>query len=168
MHTPNPYNNPVDPMTQPNTRVPVNAQGTDELKTLNGLLKGELAACETYAQAMSKVEDSPELFTTLTNCRMSHESRCRKLSQRIIELGGEPVTSSGAWGAFAKFIEGGAKIFGDKTAIAALEEGEDKGLQDYNDAILRCTGTTAQLLQLDLMPEQERTHAVMSQLKKSL
>ncbi len=165
MQTPNPYN-PVDPQTRRTT--PLNVQDSEEIKILNSLLKGELAACDTYAQGLSKVDDQPELYTVLTNCRLSHESRARKLSQRILQLGGMPATSAGVWGAFAKFIEGGAKLFGDKVAIAALEEGEEKGMRDYADAMRKCTGETSKLVDYDLMPEQRRTHDALRLLKKSM
>lgn len=164
MQNPNPYN-PVDPMHQTSPRMPLSEQHTEQIKLLNSLLKGELAALDTYAQALEKVDDTPELFSTLTNVRLSHESRSRKLTQRVLDLGGEPATSAGAWGAFAKFLEGGAKLFGDKAAIAVLEEGEDKGLRDYTDAIEKCGGLTCDLLQFDLLPEQKRTHDMMSSLK---
>lgn len=49
----------------------------------------------------------------------------------VIRRGGEPATSSGPWGTFAKLVEGGAAAFGDKAALRALEEGEDHGRDDY-------------------------------------
>ena len=54
------------------------------------------------------------------------------LRDAIVACGGTPAEGSGAWGTFAKVVEGGAKVFGEKAAVAALEEGEDHGLADYN------------------------------------
>ena len=48
---------------------------------------------------------------------------------------GSPTDDSGPWGAFARLVEGGAKMFGEKAAISALEEGEDHGLKLYRDEI---------------------------------
>jgi uncharacterized protein (TIGR02284 family) len=165
MQTPNPMN-PADPIHQTtNKGMASQCTNEDEVKMLNSLLKGELAACDTYAQALTKCDDHPDVMRILTNCRLSHESRCRKLSELILQLGGQPATTAGIWGAFVKFIEGGAKLFGDKAAIAALEEGEDKGLQDYRDALNKCSSQISQMIQFDMLPEQQRTHDALSALK---
>ena len=42
---------------------------------------------------------------------------------------------SGAWGAFAKLVQGGADLLGDASAVSALEEGEDHGIKTYADAM---------------------------------
>jgi hypothetical protein len=38
------------------------------------------------------------------------------LRSQILRLGGQCDDSSGAWGSFAKLVEGGAKLFGEKAA----------------------------------------------------
>ena len=89
-----------------------------------------------------------------------------KLVQRIAMLGGEPARSSGAWGAFAKLAEGGARIFGTDAAIAALEEGEDHGKKDYARDLDDLSYPTRQFVQVELVPEQTWTHDALSALKK--
>ena len=91
---------------------------------LNGLLKGEISACETYRQALEKTTDS-KIKGVLEANHTCHSGRVSTLQSKISEAGGQPTTDSGAWGAFAKMMEGGAKVFGDKASIAVLEEGED-------------------------------------------
>jgi uncharacterized protein (TIGR02284 family) len=134
---------------------------------LNSFLRGEISAVETYRQALEKVE-KPQLHTALQDCMKSHAQRVTTLSEQIRTLGGAPSTSSGVWGAFAKAVEGGAKVLGDKAAIAALEEGEDHGRNDYRRDLDKLDSASRQVVETRIMPEQERTHGAMSQLKRTL
>ncbi len=133
---------------------------------LNGLLKGELSALETYRQALEKVQDA-NAKSTLKECHMCHSGRVDTLVEKIVQLGGKPAENSGAWGAFAKMMEGGAKAFGDKSAISMLEEGEDKGLADYKK-LLSDENTEVKAVAAALLPKQEGTHAKMRELKKCM
>jgi len=47
----------------------------------------------------------------------------------------EPSNSSGAWGTFAKAVEGTATLLGKSPALAVLEEGEKHGIDEYRDAL---------------------------------
>jgi len=134
---------------------------------LNSFLRGEISAVETYRQAIEKVE-RPQVASQLQDCLQSHKQRVTFLSDQIRMLGGTPSTSSGVWGAFAKAVEAGAKTFGEKAAIAALEEGEDHGRNDYRRDIDKLDAATRQIVQERVMPEQQRTHDTMSSLKKTL
>jgi hypothetical protein len=71
---------------------------------------------------------------------------------------------------FAKAVEGGAKVFGEKAAIAALEEGEDHGLADYRrDVDDNDLDFTARSLVRDrLIPQQQVTHDRLSALKQRM
>src|SRR5437879_3260338 len=100
---------------------PLNPKAAEHLNTL---LEGEIAAVETYGQALEKIAD-PDLRINLRDVQSNHLDRIRTLSSRVRELGGEPANDSGAWGAMAKVMEGGATLFGDKSAIDMLETGED-------------------------------------------
>lgn len=134
---------------------------------LNSFLRGEISAVETYRQALEKVE-RPQVRTQLQNCMQSHAQRVTALSDQILTLGGSPATGSGVWGSFAKIVEGGAKAFGESAAIAALEEGEDHGRNDYRRDLDKLDARTKQFIQASIMPEQQRTHDTMSTLKKTL
>ena len=145
---------------------------THEVKTdidhLNSFLRGEISAVETYGQAIEKLEDQPAVASTLANCRASHEKRVAVLREEIRRRGGEPAEGSGAWGSFAKLVEGGAKVFGAKSAIAALEEGEDHGRDDYKRELDELSPDVRRLVESELLPEQLRTHDALSALKHSL
>ena len=136
---------------------------TNDVKKLNSLLRGEIAAVETYDQCIEKMKDSATVVE-LRELRSSHQRRVEQLQQQIIALGGQPDQSSGAWGAFAKLVEGGAKVFGESAAISALEEGEDKGKRDYAD-IDDLSPTVRTFVQSVLMPEQKRTHDALSRIE---
>jgi uncharacterized protein (TIGR02284 family) len=134
---------------------------------LNSFLRGEISAVETYRQALEKVQQ-PQVQTQLKTCMQSHAQRVDALSAEIRTLGGSPATSSGVWGSFAKAVEAGAKTFGEKAAVAALEEGEDHGRNDYRREIEKLDTTARQFVQSKLIPEQQKTHDAMSALKKTL
>jgi uncharacterized protein (TIGR02284 family) len=141
----------------------------DENKTidkLNSLLRGEISAVETYRQAVEKI-DEPGIRNMLEENQGMHGRRAQRLRQRIEQLGGTPAESSGIWGAVAKTVEGAATITGDANAINVLEEGEDRGLADYRNSLDDVDSETAMMIQSELLPGQERTHAVMRSLKHS-
>ena len=134
---------------------------------LNSFLRGEISAVETYRQALEKLNDKAEA-PTLNDCMRSHEGRVQLLRQEIRRRGAEPAEGSGPWGAFAKLVEGGAKVFGEKAAIAAVEEGDDHGRDDYQRDVTELDAEARSFVEQSIVPEQVRTHRAMSQLKKRL
>ena len=107
---------------------------TDGVGTLNSLLRGELAATETYQQALAKVGNDPKA-AELRRIHVEHRTAANTLRQHIHGHGGKPDQDSGVWGAFAKAIEGAATIFGNKAALKALKEGEERGIKDYDEGV---------------------------------
>ncbi|WNG59807.1 DUF2383 domain-containing protein [Archangium gephyra] len=140
---------------------------TTDVETLNSFLRGEISAVETYRQAIGRVSDE-RLRSQLEDCMHDHEHRVEAIRDRVEKLGGKPVEGSGVWGAFAKLVQGGADLLGDKTAIQALEEGEDHGLADYQRDMDKTHGEARRFVRMELLPSQKRTHAQMSRLKKTL
>jgi uncharacterized protein (TIGR02284 family) len=142
--------------------------GTQQnVEQLNSFLRGEISAVETYRQALDALKTSA-YAPNLAECKQSHEQRVAILSQEIRRLGGQPAESSGAWGSFAKLVQGGAAALGEKTAISALEEGEDHGNADYRRDITKLDGEARSIIEQQVMPLQLRSHANMSALKKRL
>ena len=137
---------------------------------LNKLLRGELSAVETYQMALDKLDQTSPAREEVQQCMGSHQNRAILLRDQVLAAGGTPVASSGPWGAFAKVVEGTAKIFGDKAAIAALEEGEDHGLKDYKRELddKDCDAQTRAIVMNQLLPAQQQTHARLSALKKQI
>jgi len=135
---------------------------------LNRYLRGEISAVETYRMALDKLDTTSAARGELDACLQSHQARVMLLREAIITAGGTPVDGSGPWGVFAKAVEGGARILGDKLAVSALEEGEDHGLKDYKAEPADLDPATRTLVASRLVPEQQRTHDRMSSLKKRL
>jgi uncharacterized protein (TIGR02284 family) len=139
-----------------------------ELEQLNSFLRGEISAVETYAQALNKIKDT-NIKTKLQENQRSHQQRVQLLTDQVRKLGGTPVSSSGVWGSFAKLVQGGADLFGDKTAVAALEEGEDHGLRDYRSDTVQKLGTEVRsFVQQQILPAAQQTHQVASTLKHTM
>jgi uncharacterized protein (TIGR02284 family) len=134
------------------------------IDTLNALLRGEMSAVETYQQALERLKDF-NARQQLEECRRSHQERAEKLRRHIVQMGGKASEDSGAWGTFTKLFEGSAKAFGEKAAIAALEEGEDHGLRLYRDDLNKLDAHSRALVESDLLPAQRQTHDALSALK---
>jgi len=107
------------------------AERTD---TLNSLRRGELAAVETFQQALDKFGNEP-MGIELRAIEADHRDAAEALGAHIAERGGSPAESSGVWGMWAKAIAGTAKLFGASAALKALKEGEEQGIEDYQSAL---------------------------------
>src|SRR5438046_1852678 len=99
------------------------------IDTLNKLLRGEIAATETYQQAMGKVGQEPGA-DALRQLHDEHRTAANTLRQHVHQHGGKPDQGSGSWGAFAKAVAGTAKLFGNSAALKALKEGEEHGIKN--------------------------------------
>ena len=112
------------------------ATTTTEQSTLNSLLRGEVSAIETYRMALEKLEGSHEPgVAELQAMRRDHRDAADSLWHHMERKGERPSEGSGAWGAFAKAVEGTARLFGNNAALKALKEGEEHGLKEYEDAL---------------------------------
>jgi len=136
--------------------------GTAKLKEC---LRVELSAVETYELALKSI-NHVGLHHTFQEILVSHARRTELLTETIGRLGAESPKSSGIWGAFAKAVQAGADLLGDRTAIASLEEGEDRALKLYTEGLNDCDVTTRRLIETDLLPEQRRTHELCRTMKK--
>jgi hypothetical protein len=154
-------------MTMESDRDVYGANTEKSVDTLNSFLRGEISAVETYRQALEKIDDVT-LRPRLQECARSHEERAAKLRNKIAQVGGTPSEGSGPWGGFAKLVEGGAKVFGVKAALAALEEGEDHGLRLYRNDLDKLDATSRSFVETELLPVQQRSHDTMSALKHSV
>jgi demethoxyubiquinone hydroxylase (CLK1/Coq7/Cat5 family) len=102
----------------------------DDAFRLNVLLRGELAACESYAQAAQHIRDA-HTRQALEKNRVSHAARALTLSSLIRDAGGEPVSDAGIWGHLTAAVERAASLISDRVVLEALVKGEQLGLQSY-------------------------------------
>ena len=132
---------------------------------LNELLRGELAATETYQQALAKVGEDPA-GAELRQIHKEHREAANTLRQHVHHVGGQPDQGSGAWGAFAKTVEGAATLFGDMSALKALKEGEEHGVKSYEDAMQDASlpAECKTLIRSKLLPQTREHIRVLDQL----
>jgi hypothetical protein len=129
----------------------------NETDLLNSLLRGELAATETYQQALPKLAGTPG-YEELRSIHKEHREAANTLRQHVHKVEGRPDQGSGAWGAFAKAVEGTAKAFGIDAALKALKEGEEHGIKEYEQAMKDSLPSECRsLIESRLLP-QTRTH----------
>lgn len=133
---------------------------------LNSLLRGEISAAETYRMAIDKVANSEHAANAglLREIQEEHGRAAQGLRDRIRELGGEASDSSGAWGVWAKTVQGTMNLLGDTSSLKALKEGEEHGLKDYQEAVDDIDATSADLIRNQLIPAQQRHIRLLDQL----
>src|SRR5436190_16762871 len=141
---------------------------TDEAcRQLNSFLRGEISAAKTYKMAIDKAaksDDNAANMGLLREIQEEHGRAAQAIRDRIRELGGEPSDSSGAWGAWAKFTQGTANLLGDVSSLKALKEGEEHGLKDYEEGVDDIDASSAELVQNQLIPAQQRHVSLLDQL----
>ncbi|CAN5481541.1 hypothetical protein BH09PLA1_BH09PLA1_01880 [soil metagenome] len=141
-------------------------------RQLNSFLRGEISAAETYRMAIDKVSDSDKSHAAnlglLREIQEEHGRAAQAIRDRIRELGGEPSDSSGAWGTWAKTVQGTANLFGDASSLKSLKEGEEHGLKDYQEGLDDIDVTSADLISNQLIPAQQRHINLLDQLINSV
>ena len=101
---------------------------------VDSILRGELAAVETYDQVIEKYAGKLDT-AALTKIRDTHKSHVAHLQEHVRKGGKEPSTESGTWGTFTGALTGVAKLVGPETALAALKTGEQHGIGQYEKAV---------------------------------
>jgi len=141
---------------------------TQTCDTLNSLLRGEISATETYNQAMEKVGNESGA-QELERIRNDHRTAANTLRQHVHHHGGQPDQDSGAWGYFAKAMEGSAKLFGNTAALKALKEGEESGLSSYEKALQDASlpADCKDLIRNSLLPQTRAHITTIDQLMSS-
>ncbi len=107
---------------------------SDRVEELNELLRGEISAVETYNQAIEKFGSSTSA-SFLREARDDHKANVEDIRKKVLNLGGKPSEGSGAWGVWAEAVVGGAKVFGEKSALMALKQGEEHGVNEYQEML---------------------------------
>jgi hypothetical protein len=132
---------------------------------LDHLLRGEIAAIETYGQAIDEFDGEPEK-AELRGLRSDHVDSANLLRAHVATRGEEVSTSSGAWGAFAKAVEGASKLLGRTSALQSLREGEVHGRDGYENFLMRTNVDAAarELVATTLLPRQKAHVAALERM----
>ena len=137
-----------------------------DVDTLNQLLRGEISAVETYDQAVQRYQNMPA-GSVLRRIRDEHLVAVATLRNRVTQFGGEPSTTSGAWGAFASAVTGTAKVIGSDLVFSALKKGEDHGVSQYEAAIAdeQINAECKEIFRTSLLPQCLRHIAELGDLE---
>ncbi len=100
----------------------------------NKLLRGELAAIDSYEEAISKTEDLGQK-ETLQQILDDHRKSAGTLSEHVSGMGAKPDSDAGPWGSFAEVVTGAAALLGEAAVLSALMEGEEHGIREYEGAL---------------------------------
>jgi len=138
---------------------------------LNSLLRVEISAAETFRSAMDKLADSKpptqQNVGLLRDVRNEHTRCANALRERIYELGGDPVESSGPWGVWARFTIGAAKLLGDISTLKSLKEAEEHGLKEYQYSLSELDSLSCDLIESRLIPNRQKHIKLIEQLMQS-
>ncbi len=138
------------------------------ISVCNGLLRGERSAVETYTQAIEKHSTAPAA-AELTRILGEHKEAVTRLADNVRSMGGEPDTTSGAWGVFAKTVQATSNLFGAESAIGSLQKGEESGRSDYEEALLddEVMIECKQMIREELLPRTIAHIAALEQLART-
>jgi hypothetical protein len=131
------------------------------LDLLNGLLRRELAAVESYFQAMEAFVGDPALRQQLRECQRSHQIRVDALRARVRLLDGEPTLGAGPWAPLLAAICGGPDA---RTALGALTRAEDEDHRTAERDLDLLDPDSRRFLAVNVMPELERTRVLVREL----
>jgi len=85
-------------------------------------------------------------------------------------MGGEPTSSSGAWGVFANSVHTAANLLGARSMVESLRQAEEQGRNDYEDA-LDGEGTMESLktlIRTDLLTSVEDSITSLERVQKAV
>lgn len=121
---------------------------------LSDLLGYELSAAGTYQLTIDKLgSDGPG---ALFDCLGSHWRRATLLSERIVELGGQPTETGMVWSVVSFLFVGGMTHLDRHAILTALADGEERGLDPYHASVKQLDADFLRLVEQELIPEQYR------------
>ena len=133
------------------------------IEDLNALLQIELAANETYKQALSKFKDH-HTVEILHRAQQSHLERANKLRSVVVNLKGTAIEDIGIGGKFAKLVIDGADKIGDKAIVIALQADEGEWTANYEWRLVSMHGDYRPMVKDELLPQQKETEGKLSEL----
>lgn len=101
---------------------------------LDDLIRGEMAAVKTYNVVLEKVKNPSEV-KSLSAMKADHVKAVATLKKFATTDIKEDTVTAGPWGTFATIFTETASLFSDKAALRALNQGEEHGVDEYNEAL---------------------------------
>lgn len=144
----------------------------DSIHSLNLLLQHEIAAKQAYLEVMENLKGVSDV--QLNESLAEHLSRLSSLKGRILEVGGHPATTPGAW-EIPLFLTTGnlpscaPRMPLPKVLMITLEVMEQRGVSDYRTALGTNLDSLSRLeIDLDLYPGQVKSLNRIVELMKSM
>ena len=128
----------------------------NDIKELNTALKGEHMAVESFDHYIQDTKDQ-ETKKNLMYVQQQHQFHAMQLSERIEELGGNPINTSGMIGIMAEIKNKVTpKKYIDNNLIKSAVEGEEMGIQAYSEIMANMSDPSNQRLTEEMMIENIR------------
>lgn len=130
-----------------------------EATQLDDLMRGEMAAMKAYDTAIKETKNAKEK-TTLEAIRKDHEKAVATMKKYAA---GKPeiledTKSAGAWGTFAEAWTKTRSLTGNGGALNALRQGEEHGINEYEEALKDDNVPKAlkDQIRAELLPQQKK------------
>jgi rubrerythrin len=142
------------------------AASHDVIERLNSLLRVELAAVAGYQTALRAVKKKAVVDSDhLLQLASEHQRTVAVLRGSVHARGGAPVLAADPWGAsvVASFNGNSASAVLERTKfVGALLEVERRALAEYEAALTSLDDDARELIELELIPRQQRHVARLS------
>ncbi|MCA9659582.1 MAG: DUF2383 domain-containing protein [Myxococcales bacterium] len=127
------------------------------MENLRSQYRGELAAIETYEQALKKYENQPE-EPALQRMLVEHRDAARRLGEALLDNGEPLPRGSGVWGTVTTTVEKVATMVNDKIPLELLRRGESMGVEGYDRLLADDTLPDALFVELAALRSRCRRH----------
>jgi len=132
--------------------ISMSAEPEKVVRILNSLLRSEISATESYTQAIPRFASDVEVLREIAR---EHGQAVTELRAAIQSVGGTPDQSSGVFPALLpRVVNGPAQVFGEAAALKVLKDVEERGLDEYQDAIQRLNGSGSSWISDTQIPAQ--------------
>jgi hypothetical protein len=131
---------------------------TNKTEPLNRLIRGEMAAVDTYNQALETVMNEP-FASDLHAIMVEHRTAAQVLRQHVNRQGGMPASSPGTWGGRDLALESVSPPVALAATFKVLMEGEAGGVREYEQALQeRCLDPQSRSLISSVLIPRTRSH----------
>lgn len=138
------------------------------VKELNAFLKGNYMAIESYERFLEKINE-PEIRKIFQKIKANHEEHAKLVQERIRNLGGEPVDSSGIIGDMVDWMDQfklETKELPHITKDAQI--GEFRGIKKSKEMLENDLDEESLSLVQNILEKDEEHVALLTELLKSL
>lgn len=136
----------------------------NDIKELNMALKGEHMAIESFDHFIKDAKDE-SAKKSLMDMQQKHQFHAMQLSERIQQLGGDPVNTSGVLGVITEVKHKlTPKKYIDNNIIKSAIQGEEIGIQAYGEIMANLSDASNQKLAEEMLVETVRIVEKLNQM----